>query len=61
MELIQLGDWEMTYRSIEVLDYGPGGQIYGTLTGTVSGERLAGELELTNLAVRRSETSTCRR
>ncbi|WP_210480427.1 hypothetical protein [Naasia sp. SYSU D00948] len=55
MELVRLGDWEMTYRSLELLDYGAGGQIYGTLTGTVTGERLSAQFELTNLAPRRSD------
>ncbi len=55
MELVDLGDWEMTYRTLELLDYGAGGQIYGTLTGKVTGERLTADLELTNLAPRRPD------
>ena len=37
MELIELGEWEMTCRTLELRDYGAGGQIYGTLTGSVTG------------------------
>jgi hypothetical protein len=55
MELVELAEWEMTYRTMELLDYGAGGQIYGTLTGTVRGERLTADLELINLAARRPD------
>lgn len=33
MELIELGEWEMTYRTLELLDYGAGGQNYGEASG----------------------------
>lgn len=55
MELVHLADLEMTYRTLEVLDYGAGGQIYGTLDGRLSGDRLSGRIELTNLAGRRPD------
>jgi hypothetical protein len=55
MELIELGDLELTYTSLDLLDYGAGGQLYGTMEGRLSGERLSGELRLTNLAERRAD------
>ena len=55
MELIELSTLTMTYRSLDLLDYDAGGQIYGTLDGTLSGDRLAGTLALTNLAGRRPD------
>src|SRR6476660_942061 len=41
--------------SLEFLDYGVGGQHYGTLDGWLRGEDVRGELRLTNLAPRRSD------
>ena len=55
MRLTPLGDVELTYTTIESVDYGPGGQIYGTMDGTLSGDRLRGTLRLTNLAARRAD------
>lgn len=55
MELVQLGELELRYTSLESVDYGSGGQLYGTMEGTLTGERLGGELRLTNLAGRRSD------
>lgn len=55
MRLTPLCEVELTYTSIEVLDYGAGGQIYGTMEGAVSGDELRGTLRLTNLAVRRAD------
>lgn len=55
MELVELGDVELTYGSLESIDYEAGGQLYGTMHGRVSGERLRGELRLTNLAPRRPD------
>lgn len=55
MELAQLAEVELRYRSLQALDYGAGGQLYGTMDGTVSGDRLNGELALTNLAPRRPD------
>lgn len=50
MELQALTDVELTYHSIQLLDFTPGGRIYGTMEGSVTGERLTGTLHLTNLA-----------
>ncbi len=55
MELVELGRVELAYTSLESLDYGVGGQLYGTMEGRVSGERLNGGLRLTNLAGRRAD------
>jgi hypothetical protein len=52
MELVPLGEIALTYTSLLSLDYPVGGQLYGTMTGTIAGDRLAGRLELTNLAPR---------
>lgn len=53
MELVDLAKVALTYTSLESLDYGADGQLYGTLEGRVAGDRLSGELRLTNLAPRR--------
>lgn len=55
MELIEFGDLKLTYTAIEMIDYGNGGQIYGTMEGTVVGERVNATLRLTNLAARRPD------
>ena len=55
MELVELAAFEMAYESLEALDYGVGGQLYGTLEGSVTGDRLDGSLSLTNLAGRRPD------
>jgi hypothetical protein len=55
MELVPLGEIALTYTSLLSLDYPVGGQLYGTMTGTIAGDRLAGRLELTNLAPRRAD------
>ena len=55
MNLIPLCDVELRYTSIELLDYSPGGQIYGTMDGSVTGPKLKGTLRLTNLAQRRPD------
>jgi hypothetical protein len=55
VELIELAELELLYTSLESLDYGPGGQLYGTMDGRLRGERLSGELRLTNLAPRRPD------
>lgn len=55
MELQALADVELTYQSIQLLDFAPGGRIYGTMEGSVTGERLTGTLNLTNLAGRRPD------
>ena len=46
---------ELRYTSLESIDFGAGGQLYGTMEGTASGERLRGTLRLTNLAPRRAD------
>jgi hypothetical protein len=53
MELVELGQLELTYTALEMLDFGSGGRLYGTMEGRLVGERLRGELRLTNLAERR--------
>jgi hypothetical protein len=55
MELIQLGEIELTYTSLESFDFGADGQLYGTMEGRLSGDRLSGSLQLTNLARRRAD------
>ena len=55
MKLTTLGDIQLRYTAIELIDYGSGGQIYGTMDGNVSGEKLRGTLRLTNLAPRRAD------
>ena len=55
MELVALGELELTYTALESLDYGSDGQLYGTMEGRLLGDRLSGELRLTNLAPRRAD------
>ena len=55
MELVELGELELTYTWLELLDFGSGGQLYGTMEGRLVGERLRGDLRLTNLAARRAD------
>lgn len=55
MELVELSDVELTYVTLESVDYDAGGQLYGTMEGTLRGERLSGSLHLTNLASRRTD------
>jgi hypothetical protein len=55
VHLIELADVELSYATLESLDYGSGGQLYGTMNGSLSGERLRGSLRLTNLAPRRAD------
>ncbi|HVM00112.1 MAG TPA: hypothetical protein VM324_12540 [Egibacteraceae bacterium] len=55
MELVPLGDLRLTYTTLESIDYGPDGQLYGTMEGRFQGDRVAGELRLTNLAARRGD------
>ena len=55
MEIVELASVQLTYTSLESLDYGAGGQLYGTMDGSVRGERLNGRLRLTNLASRRPD------
>lgn len=55
MEALMLATVDLTYTSLESLDYSSGGQLYGTMDGSVTGERLNGTLRLTNLAPRRPD------
>jgi hypothetical protein len=57
MELVALGDLELRYTALESLDYGAGGQLYGTMVGRLEGGELRGALELTNLAPRRADNA----
>jgi hypothetical protein len=55
MELVKLADVQLTYTALEAMDFGSGGQLYGTMDGSLAGERLRGTLKLTNLAPRRAD------
>lgn len=55
MELEGLADVDLTYVTLGSVDYDAGGQLYGTMEGSLRGERLSGTLELTNLASRRTD------
>ncbi|MGH7474935.1 MAG: DUF3237 family protein [Longimicrobiales bacterium] len=55
MQLIHLADVELRYATLQALDYGSGGQLYGTMDGTLQGAELRGSLHLTNLALRRPD------
>ena len=53
MELVALGEVALSYTSLDSVDYGSDGQLYGTMDGRLEGDRVSGELRLTNLAPRR--------
>jgi hypothetical protein len=55
MEFIPLCDMDLHYTSLESLTYAAGGQVYGTMEGTVSGETIRGTVRLTNFAARRPD------
>jgi hypothetical protein len=55
MELVKLATVQLTYTTLEALDFGSGGQLYGTMDGSLAGDRLSGTLKLTNLAPRRAD------
>jgi hypothetical protein len=55
VDLVSLADVQLRYATLESVDYGAGGQIYGTMEGRLEGERLSGEIRLTNLAPRRPD------
>jgi hypothetical protein len=55
MELVKLATVRLTYTALEALDFGSGGQLYGTMEGSLVGDRLRGALKLTNLAPRRAD------
>jgi hypothetical protein len=56
MELVALAELDLIYTSLESLDYGSDGQLYGTMEGRLVGNRVSGELRLTNLAGRRADS-----
>jgi hypothetical protein len=41
MELVSLGEVALTYTSLDSVDYGSDGQLYGTLDGRIDGDRLS--------------------
>ena len=55
MELVPFAEVEFRYTSMHRVDYGVGGQFYGVMEGSLQGERLAGRLDLTNLATNRPD------
>ena len=55
VDLAVIGDVELTYTTLESLAFGGEGQIYGTMDGVLRGDRVSGELHLTNLARRRPD------
>lgn len=55
MELVDLGELTLRYTALQSVDFDPGGQIYGTMEGRLDGERISGEIHLTNLAPRRPD------
>ena len=59
MELVPLFEGELRYRTLHSVDFEVGRQFYGTLDGTISGERMRGRLELTNLAAQRPDNVNC--
>lgn len=59
MDFVPLFEGELRYTALESLNYEAGGQLYGTMEGEVTGERLSGSFQLTNLAQRRSDNVNC--
>src|SRR5918999_2109437 len=55
MELVELCGLELTYTTLESVDFGTDGQLYGTMDGRLVGDRVKGDLRLTNLAPRRAD------
>jgi hypothetical protein len=55
VEFREFGAVELTYISLEKVDYGIGGQFYGTMDGSLEGPRLTGSLDLTNIATNRPD------
>src|SRR4051812_22661485 len=53
MEISALSTVVLTYTALDSLEFDGGGRLYGTMEGTLTGERLTGSLRLTNLAARR--------
>ncbi len=55
MRLDPLGTLTLTYSHLTELAYEVGGQVYGTLEGTIEGPELRGRLHVTNLAPKRTD------
>ena len=55
MDLVDIGHFDLTYTSIQLLAFGGEGQIYGSMDGRLTGDRISGDLHLTNLARRRPD------
>jgi hypothetical protein len=55
VNLVPLATFDFAYVSIERVDYDVGGQFYGQLEGTLTGERLSGGLAMTNIAQARPD------
>lgn len=58
MELVPLATMEMVYRTLDRVEFGPVGKAYGTLEGRITGDRVTGQVHLTNLADRRPDGVT---
>jgi hypothetical protein len=55
VQLAELARVDLKYTTLEAVDYESGGQLYGTMDGSLTGDRLSGKLRLTNLAARRPD------
>jgi hypothetical protein len=53
VDISKLAAVDLTYTSLESVDYSTGAQFYGTMEGSLRGDRISGTLRLTNLAPRR--------
>jgi hypothetical protein len=56
MELIPLGEVELRYTSLASVDYGAGGQFYGTMESWLQGDALRGLLTTEDGATRAGST-----
>ena len=59
MHLVPLFEGTLRYTGLQMVSYEGGKQAYGTLEGSIWGDRLAGTLQLTNLAIQRSDNVNC--
>src|SRR6266851_6148263 len=57
MKFMPLGEMDLTYvgPSLDFVEYGVGGQFYGTMEGTWRSVRISGKLRLTNVAQKRTD------
>jgi hypothetical protein len=55
MEFTPIGDMDLTYVTVDFVDYGIGGQYHGTMEGELRTERVSGRVKLTNIAQKRSD------